>query len=74
MQTSYQRRDVFRCPESGQYRAVETQPTLIAVGAGFEAGASISKTSRIIDIAPTALAHLDLPLEELDGTALQKWS
>lgn len=57
----------------GGLGAYETQPTLIAVGRGFEAGASITKTSRIIDIAPTALAHLDLPLDELDGTALQKW-
>jgi hypothetical protein len=62
------------CCMHGGLGPYETQPTLIAVGAGFEAGASITKTSRIIDIAPTALAHLDLPLEELDGTALQKWS
>ena len=61
------------CGMHGGLGPYETQPTLIAVGAGFEAGASITKTSRIIDIAPTALAHLDLPLEELDGTALQKW-
>lgn len=62
------------CGMHGGLGPYETQPTLIAVGAGFEAGTSITKTSRIIDIAPTALAHLDLPLEELDGTALQKWS
>ena len=61
------------CGMHGGLGAYETQPTLIAVGRGFEAGASITKTSRIIDIAPTALAHLDLPLDELDGTALQKW-
>jgi Type I phosphodiesterase / nucleotide pyrophosphatase len=62
------------CGMHGGLGPYETQPTLIAVGHGFEAGASIAKTSRIIDIAPTALAHLDLPLEDLDGTALQKWS
>ena len=62
------------CGMHGGLGPYETQPTLIAVGAEFEAGASVTKTSRIIDIAPTALAHLDLPLEELDGTALQKWS
>lgn len=62
------------CGMHGGLGPYETQPTLIAVGAGFEAGASVTKTSRIIDLAPTALAHLDLPLEELDGTALQKWS
>jgi len=59
------------CGMHGGLGAYETRPTLIAVGRGFEAGASITKTSRIIDIAPTALAHLDLPLDELDGTALQ---
>jgi arylsulfatase A-like enzyme len=60
------------CGMHGGLGAYETQPTLIAVGRRFEAGASVTKTSRIIDIAPTALAHLDLPLDEVDGTALQK--
>lgn len=61
------------CGMHGGLGAHETQPTLIAVGSGFEAGATISRASRIIDITPTALAHLDLPLEQVDGTALQKW-
>lgn len=60
------------CGMHGGLGPFETRPTLIAVGAGFEAGASITRISRIIDIAPTALVHLDLPLKELDGTALQK--
>ena len=60
------------CGMHGGLGAYETQPTLIAVGRGFVAGVSVTKTSRIIDIAPTALAHLDLPLDEVDGTALQK--
>ena len=48
----------------------ETRPTLIAVGNGFPAGGVVSATSSIIDLAPTALSHLGLPLDGLDGTAL----
>lgn len=61
------------CGMHGGLGPHETRPTLIAVGSGFEAGATTTKMSRIIDIAPTALAHLDLPLDQVDGTALQKW-
>ena len=48
----------------------ETQPTLVAVGNGFPAGSVITTTSRIIDLAPTALRHLGLPLDDLDGVPL----
>jgi arylsulfatase A-like enzyme len=59
------------CGMHGGLGAYETRPTLIAVGRGFQAGVSTTKPSRIIDIAPTALAHLDLPLDDVDGSALQ---
>ena len=60
------------CGMHGGLGPYETRPTLIAVGRGFAAGASATSQSRIIDIAPTALAHLDLPLDEIDGAPLQK--
>lgn len=48
----------------------ETQPRLIAVGNGFSVVGVVTTTSRIIDVAPTALHHLGLPLDGLDGVAL----
>jgi len=59
------------CGMHGGLGRYETNPTLIAVGNGFGAGATVTKTSRIIDLAPTALRHLGLPLDGVDGTSLQ---
>ena len=59
------------CGMHGGLGRYETNPTLIAVGQGFAAGGVVTKTTRIIDIAPSALKHLGLPLEQLDGTPLQ---
>jgi len=58
------------CGMHGGLGPHETQPTLIAVGNGFSAGSVITTTSRIIDLAPTALRHLRLPLDGLDGVPL----
>ena len=49
----------------------ETNPVLIAVGRGFAAAATVADRTGIVDIAPTALRHLDLEHEPLDGRALQ---
>jgi arylsulfatase A-like enzyme len=59
------------CGMHGGLGRYETNPTLIAVGEGFVAGAVVTKTTRIIDIAPSALTHLGLPLDQLDGAPLQ---
>jgi len=59
------------CGMHGGLGRYETNPTLLAVGPGFAAGSVVSKTTRIIDIAPSALRHLGLPLEQLDGAPLQ---
>ena len=58
------------CGMHGGLGPHETQPTLIAVGNGFSAGSVVTTTSRIIDLAPTALHHLGLPLDGLDGVPL----
>jgi hypothetical protein len=59
------------CGMHGGLGRYETNPTLIAVGQGFAAGSVMTKTTRIIDLAPSALKHLGLPLEQLDGLPLQ---
>jgi arylsulfatase A-like enzyme len=58
------------CGMHGGLGPHETQPTLIAVGNGFSAGSVVTTTSRIIDLAPTALRHLGLPLDGVDGVPL----
>lgn len=49
----------------------ETHPFLLAVGAGFAAGAVTDEPTSLVDIAPTALAHLGLDPVGLDGRPLQ---
>ncbi|QDM17105.1 alkaline phosphatase family protein [Tardiphaga sp. vice352] len=58
------------CGMHGGLGRYETNPTLIAVGNGFAAGSVVTMQSRIIDLAPTALRHLGLPQDGLDGVAL----
>jgi hypothetical protein len=60
------------CGMHGGFGPYETKPTLIAVGSDFAAGAVVTETTGIIDIAPTALKHLDLPISNLDGAPLQR--
>ena len=50
----------------------ETNPVLIAVGRGFDAGHVTTRPSRIIDLMPTALAHLGILGVQTDGQALQR--
>lgn len=52
--------------------AWETNPVLIAVGRGFAADTIHREATSIIDLTPTALAHLGLPVEAVDGRALQQ--
>jgi hypothetical protein len=59
------------CGMHGGLGPYETKPTLIAVGTGFAAGRVVASTSRIIDLAPTALQHLGLPLDGVDGRPLR---
>jgi len=59
-------------PGLGQHGGLgpyETNPFLIIDGGGFLAGRTASP-SRTIDIAPTILHHLELPVEDMDGQPL----
>lgn len=58
------------CGMHGGLGPHETQPILIAVGTGFSAGSVVTARSGIIDLAPTSLRHLGLPLDGLDGVPL----
>ncbi|WP_426955032.1 alkaline phosphatase family protein [Muricoccus radiodurans] len=48
----------------------EQGPTLLALGAAFPPSRVTAPTS-LVDIAPTVLAHLGLPVDGMDGRALQ---
>jgi arylsulfatase A-like enzyme len=59
------------CGVHGGRGAYETRPVLIAVGRGFAAGTVRRTPSSILDLTPTALAHLGLPVEAVDGRPAQ---
>jgi arylsulfatase A-like enzyme len=60
------------CGQHGGLAKYEQMPFLMIDGAGFVAGALSDAPTSPIDIAPTVLAHLQLPAEGMDGRALQK--
>lgn len=64
--------DRLGCGQHGGLAAFEQAPFLMASGYGFSTGTERRETARIIDIAPTVLAHLRLPYDGLDGHALQR--
>jgi len=55
----------------GGFGAAETHPFLVIAGRGFAAGAERSAPTSLVDLAPSALAHLSIAAEGLDGRALQ---
>jgi hypothetical protein len=63
------RRDCGMHGGRGRY---ETNPVLLLVGDGFEAGRVVQEESSITDIAPSIIRHLALPETEVDGKALQQ--
>jgi arylsulfatase A-like enzyme len=50
----------------------ETNPFLVARGAGFPAGVMHDAATCLVDLAPTALAHLGLDATGMDGKPLQE--
>ncbi|MBS0246564.1 MAG: alkaline phosphatase family protein [Proteobacteria bacterium] len=64
--------DRLGCGQHGGLGAYEQAPFLMISGRGFTPGAVRSGITRVIDIAPTALAHLGVPAAETDGDALQR--
>jgi len=60
------------CGQHGGLGKYEQSPFLICAGAGFEAGSAIDAKTSAIDIAPTAMRHLGLDADDMDGRALQR--
>ena len=58
--------------QHGGLGTYEQAPFLIIEGPGFKAGAAHAGPTSVIDIAPTALRHLDLPVADMDGRPLQR--
>lgn len=50
----------------------EQSPVLMLQGPGFDAGIFREERTSVLDAAPTILQHLGLPVEGLDGRALQR--
>ena len=60
------------CGQHGGLGRYEQSPFLICVGAGFDKGALIEDATSAIDIAPSAMRHLGLADDDMDGRALQQ--
>ncbi|MGX1307311.1 arylsulfatase A-like enzyme [Amorphus suaedae] len=59
------------CGQHGGLAIREQSPVLMLSGRGFTPGARRDAPTSAVDLAPTFLAHLGLPPEDLDGRALQ---
>ena len=57
--------------QHGGLGAFEQSPFLMIDGDGFAPGATSTRTTRIVDLAPTILTYLRLPATGMDGSALQ---
>lgn len=60
------------CGQHGGLGKYEQSPFLICAGTGFTPGDDITDKTSAIDIAPTAMRHLGLAADEMDGKALQR--
>lgn len=61
----------LHCGQHGGLARYEQMPFLMIDGASFTSGAVTTAPTSPIDIAPTILAHLQLPAEGMDGRGLQ---
>ena len=59
------------CGQHGGLGKYEQSPFLLCAGAGFQASSESKDKTSAIDIAPTAMRHLDLNEGGMDGRALQ---
>ena len=62
----------MHCGQHGGLARYEQMPFLMIDGAGFAAGGVTTTPTSPIDIAPTILAHLQVPAEGMDGRELQQ--
>jgi arylsulfatase A-like enzyme len=61
----------LNCGQHGGLAKYEQMPFLMIDGEGFTAGSASHTPTSPIDVAPTILAHLQLPVEGMDGRRLQ---
>ena len=61
----------LHCGQHGGLAKYEQMPFLMIDGDGFTPGVTYSAATSPIDLAPTILAHLQLPAEGMDGRSLQ---
>jgi arylsulfatase A-like enzyme len=66
--------DRMGCGQHGGFGTYEQSPFLMISGSGFTPGSTRSSSARVVDIAPTILAHLGLAADGMDGAALQECS
>lgn len=59
------------CGQHGGLGKYEQSPFLICAGLGFDEGALVDHATSAIDIAPSAMRHLGLKDDDMDGRALQ---
>lgn len=59
------------CGQHGGLGKYEQSPFLICAGPGFAAGGTITDRTSAVDIAPTAMRHLGLAEDGMDGRAVQ---
>jgi len=64
--------DRMGCGQHGGLARFEQSPFLMIAGEGFAAGAIRDAPSSAVDLAPTALTHLGVPFDTLDGRPLQR--
>jgi len=63
--------DRMGCGQHGGLGRYEQSPFMMISGPGFAAGAVREEPACVVDVAPTILAHLGLPWDEVDGRPLQ---
>jgi len=61
----------LHCGQHGGLARYEQMPFLMIDGACFTAGGTTDAPTSPIEIAPTILAHLELPAENMEGRSLQ---
>jgi hypothetical protein len=64
--------DRLHCGQHGGLGRFEQAPFLLISGSGFASGEVNGERARIVDIAPTVLAHLGLACGGMDGEPLQR--
>jgi predicted AlkP superfamily pyrophosphatase or phosphodiesterase len=64
--------DRMGCGQHGGLGKYEQSPFMMISGPGFSTGAIRKEPARVVDVAPTILAHLGLPWVDVDGRPLQR--